>query len=123
MGQRAGVHAMPGSCAGDNTEVPHRRSGLLLPWLLVPADLQTHFRAYREAVALVQAQEAVNKAFQPIHANFTCIGDSSQPSTIGANMAPMVAPASTSLTQPDSGQDEQESSQLSIPAHFAGMAN
>ena len=40
VGQRAGVHAMSGSCAGDHAEVPDRPHRLLLPWLLVPPDLE-----------------------------------------------------------------------------------
>ena len=33
-------HAMPGRGCRDHAEVPHRLSGLLMPWVLVPADLQ-----------------------------------------------------------------------------------
>ena len=46
VGQRACVHAMPGRCAGDNADC-----------------------AYREAVALVLAQDAANTAYkvQPLH--------------------------------------------------------
>ena len=34
-----------------------------------------HYRAYREAVALVLAQDAVNKAWSPIPAMFAGIGE------------------------------------------------
>ena len=33
-----------------------------------------HYRAYGEAVALVQVQDAANTAWSPIHAMFACIG-------------------------------------------------
>ena len=33
-----------------------------------------HYRAYREAVALVVAQEAVNKAWPPTPANMAAVG-------------------------------------------------
>ena len=45
-----------------------------------------HYRAYREAVALVVAQEAVNKAWSPIPANMAAIGQF----TIDTNLTPMV---------------------------------
>ena len=34
-----------------------------------------HYRAYRDAVALVVAQDAVNKAYPPIPVNLTSIGE------------------------------------------------
>ena len=33
-----------------------------------------HFRAYGEAVALIEAQEAVSEAFSPIGASLPCVG-------------------------------------------------
>ena len=50
-----------------------------------------HWRAYRDAVALVVAQDAANAAWDT--------GET----TMGANIADMVELAPTSLTQPDSG--------------------
>ena len=38
-----------------------------------------HYRAYREAVALVLAQDAVNKAYPPTPANIAGIGESVSP--------------------------------------------
>ena len=61
MGQRAGVHAMPGSCAGDNTDRADD-----LAWSCLGFRYRRtckHYRAYREAVALVAALDAVNLAW------------------------------------------------------------
>ena len=47
-----------------------------------------HYRAYRDAVSLVLAQDAVNKAYPPIPDNLSSIGVSPQ-SPIPANLAPI----------------------------------
>ena len=47
-----------------------------------------HYRAYRDAVLLVQAQDAVNREWSPIVANRAGIGGSRQ-FTIPANIADM----------------------------------
>ena len=54
-----------------------------------------HYRAYRDAVALVHAQDAVNAAW------------GTGETTMGAHIADMVELASTSLTRSDSGPGVQ----------------
>ena len=48
-----------------------------------------YYRAYGEAVALVQAQNAVNKACSPMVAKLATIGESVSNPPRGANLAPM----------------------------------
>ena len=64
---------MPGSCAGDNTlyRTDTRACSCLGFWYRRSCK---HYRAYREAVALVLAQDAVNKAWPPIPAMLAGIG-------------------------------------------------
>ena len=58
-----------------------------------------HYRAYREAVALVQAQDVFNQAWSPIPARLASIGGASQTPILG-NLPGMVK---------------------TIPANIAGM--
>ena len=76
-----------------------------------------HYRAYREAVALVLAQDAVNREWLPILANRAGIGDAVSPTpaniaTVGVSRQP---PIPVNLT-PIGG-----SPQATIPAMFADM--
>ena len=71
-----------------------------------------HYRAYAEAVALVLAQDAVNKAFLSIPGNLPCMGVS----TIPVNIAAMGV-----LTIPDNLSPMVEPYQSTIGANMAGM--
>ena len=60
-----------------------------------------HYRAYREAVALVEAQDKANKAYPPIPANLAGIGEAST-TMRGKRVGTRFRPSFTPIT--DTGQ-------------------